>query len=722
MRQTPEIQQDPWTACFLSGLIIRYLEAQNPDSSSRIDYASLVQDIQGFERIPDPRSFLLDPNNWVPHSILGRLIYQGQQITESKDFPYQAGLHAFDPSNTQAPNLWLAIAQTLHEPTAILRCASAWANATTNYLKLYTFTDGPDAIRFGVISISHAFDSPFLGGILLTQGLIEGIVRLSAQGGDVNCREVFSQIPLARLVAEFGEHYSVEQRPKSFRVLLTATGKTVLQARPISLLQEPVTLLSEVPEEGNQILHTKTTNSFVLAPPSLSSLQETDPPTIAWQITRGGTLSHGPLSWQVKEGSIFNAPYSRYEVTWNSQDSSARPPTPHKREDLEKSSIAHFLINHLSSLQATQRRTLGVVLQNQKLSQENALLKKELDTHHAVGGIIGKSQAIRDLIEMIKVVAPSDATVLITGETGSGKELVARLIHELSPRGKERFVSVNCGALTETLLESELFGHERGAFTGALSQRKGKFEFADQGSIFLDEIGDISAATQVKLLRVLQEKEFQRVGGNADLKTNVRVIAATNRDLEALMKEGDFRSDLYYRLNVIQVHVPPLRDRMEDVPDLLNHFIDHFAQPSNKQARRLTNEALDQCLAYPWPGNVRELEHAMERAVTLAPPDTREIGPELLPPAIRKSPEILKGANFDDLFSRIDWTLIRNGLNDSGSFTALMNKLEWAIVQRTITEHDGNKTQAAQTLGRTYRWLRKLETSMHSSTEPAEKP
>lgn len=221
---------------------------------------------------------------------------------------------------------------------------------------------------------------------------------------------------------------------------------------------------------------------------------------------------------------------------------------------------------------------LTMFLRNVELAQENIQLKQELSAQQETGGIIGKSALLQDLLSLVRTIAPSDTTVLVTGETGTGKELAARLIHQLSRRKDRRFVAVNCGALPETLLESELFGHEKGSFTGAIAQKKGKFELAEGGTLFLDEIGDISPAVQVKLLRVLQEREFQRVGGTSDLKANIRLIAATNRDLLAMMEQKQFRQDLFYRLNVIQLYVPALRERPEDIAELAQHFIQRFAE------------------------------------------------------------------------------------------------------------------------------------------------
>jgi len=250
--------------------------------------------------------------------------------------------------------------------------------------------------------------------------------------------------------------------------------------------------------------------------------------------------------------------------------------------------------------------------------QENLSLRQRLEDRYRFENIITKSSKMQRMIELIKVVAKSNATVLITGESGTGKELVARAIHSQSHRQSKPFVAVSCAALPESLLESELFGHEKGSFTGAYARKKGKFEFANGGTLFLDEIGEMSANIQVHLLRVLEEKEFSRVGGNEPIRVDVRVVSATNRDLRKAIEKGEFREDLYYRLNVVPIELPPLRERKEDIPLLAQHFLNKFALENKKEVSEFSPEATEFLLGYDWPGNVRELENAIERAVILA--------------------------------------------------------------------------------------------------------
>jgi two-component system NtrC family response regulator len=273
--------------------------------------------------------------------------------------------------------------------------------------------------------------------------------------------------------------------------------------------------------------------------------------------------------------------------------------------------------------------TIAKALEHRHLILKNRLLNQELDKKYGFPNIVGESRVMQDVLALVKRVAQSRATVLITGESGTGKELIARAIHMCSARATKSFISVNCAALTETLLESELFGHERGAFTHAVAMRKGRFELADGGTLFLDEVAEMSQALQVKLLRVLQEMEFERVGGTRTIKVDVRVVAASNRDLKEEVEAGRFREDLFYRLNVVHLHLPPLRQRQEDIPLLASHFINKYVKENLRDKTRITPEALKVLVHYAWPGNVRELENVMERAVILC--SNNVISPQDLP-------------------------------------------------------------------------------------------
>jgi two-component system response regulator AtoC len=281
------------------------------------------------------------------------------------------------------------------------------------------------------------------------------------------------------------------------------------------------------------------------------------------------------------------------------------------------------------------------LVERQRLIDENLALRQRLEERYRFENIIAKSHKMQQIFEVVRTVAQSNATVLITGESGTGKELIARAIHNLSPRRDKPFVAVSCAALPESLLESELFGHEKGSFTGAIARRKGRFELAHKGTLFLDEIGELSANIQVHLLRVLEEREFTRVGGTETIRSDVRLISATNRDLKDAVMEGKFRDDLYYRLNVVSIQLPPLRERVEDIPLLAQHFLDKFALENQKGEIAFSPDVMDFLVKYEWPGNVRELENAIERAVVLVQDSlitAADLSPQNLPSPNQDSP------------------------------------------------------------------------------------
>ena len=331
---------------------------------------------------------------------------------------------------------------------------------------------------------------------------------------------------------------------------------------------------------------------------------------------------------------------------------------------------------------------LDAALERRRLKSENAYLRAQLDERYRFEGLIGKSPAMKRLFHLLESVTPTSSTILITGETGSGKEVVARAIHHSSPRHVHRFVALNCSAIPESLLEAELFGHVRGAFTGAVGNRQGRFEQAHKGTLFLDEVGTMSTALQMKLLRALQEREFERVGDNHTIKVDVRVIAATNSDLSRMVGDGTFREDLYYRLNVIPVQLPPLRDRKEDIPLLVQHFLEHFSAPAGaapaKTPWTVSQEAMRRLMSYHWPGNVRQLENAIERAVAVSA-GRSQIDVADLPPEMGH-PESIPIAT--------SVTLPEEGL-DLDLFIAT---IERDLIQRSLERTGGNKGQAARLL------------------------
>ena len=317
------------------------------------------------------------------------------------------------------------------------------------------------------------------------------------------------------------------------------------------------------------------------------------------------------------------------------------------------------------------------------LEDENIYLKEKIEEKYDFSGIIGKSEKMQDIFEKIKIIAPTDTTVLITGESGTGKELVANAIHFNSPRKNEAFIKVSCAALPETLLEAELFGHERGAFTGALKQKKGRFELAHKGTLFLDEIGEINQTVQVKLLRVLQEREFERLGGTSTINVDVRIIGATQRDLKKEVQKGNFREDLYYRLNVVPVQLPPLRDRKEDILLLMEHFLKLYSKHMNKPLKGMSIEAREFILKYDFPGNIRELENAIRRAVTLS--RDKDIQPWDLP---------------EDICTICrDSGKMGERLNYSETLPTAISLFEKQYIARVLEETKGNKTLASKVLG-----------------------
>jgi DNA-binding NtrC family response regulator len=331
-------------------------------------------------------------------------------------------------------------------------------------------------------------------------------------------------------------------------------------------------------------------------------------------------------------------------------------------------------------------------LEKLDLVKENRAFKRAQRDRGKLGNIIGRSARMQAVYQMIETVAEVQSTVLVTGESGTGKELVARAIHDLSPRAEKPFISINCGAFTETLLESELFGYVKGSFTGATANRKGLFEAAHKGTIFLDEIGEMSPGMQVKLLRVLQERKVRPVGAHDELEVDARVIAATNRDLSAMVKEGGFREDVYYRISVIPIELPPLRERREDISELAEHFINKFCSESGRTVG-ISDKALSLLEAYRWPGNVRELEHTIERAIALE--RTEAIQPDRLPEAI---------TNYNPMRTASAYALPDEGLN----LTAHLDHLEKNYILEALQRTGGNQTRAAECLHLSVRSLRHL--------------
>jgi len=317
-------------------------------------------------------------------------------------------------------------------------------------------------------------------------------------------------------------------------------------------------------------------------------------------------------------------------------------------------------------------------LDHYRLREENIVLKERLADRFDFSRIIGKSKPMKDLFEALAMIAPSDATVLLYGESGTGKEIVANALHENSPRARKPFIKVSCAALPETLLESELFGHERGAFTGAIGRKAGRFQLANGGTIFLDEVSEMSPTTQVKLLRVLQEREFEPLGSTKTIRVDIRIIAATNKNLEEEVKKGNFREDLFYRLNVVPIELPPLRRRKEDIPLLAKHFLNIYCEKTETPIKGFLLKTMDLMIRYDWPGNIRELENAIERAVLFC--QGEYISPQDLPHAVH-------GAEDEDL-PRV---AVPSGMT--------LKEVEREVILQALEEAEGNRTQTARILG-----------------------
>lgn len=330
-------------------------------------------------------------------------------------------------------------------------------------------------------------------------------------------------------------------------------------------------------------------------------------------------------------------------------------------------------------------------LEKRRLKEENILLKKELAEKYSFANMVGKNREIQKIYDLIEKISGSDSTVLIRGESGTGKEIAARAIHFFSPRRDKPFVSINCGALPESLLESELFGHVKGSFTGAIANKKGMFEVAEKGSLLLDEVGEMSPVTQVKLLRSLQDKNIRKVGGTEEIPVDVRIIAATNQDLKQKISERKFREDLFYRLNVISFEIPPLRKRKDDIPLLTNHFLNRYCEKMGRKLKRLTPEVINIFEAYPWPGNVRELENVIERIVAIEERETVTVSSlpeELVMPQARTETGFLIQPDFN--------------LNDT------LDEITKQYVKRALSMSNGQLKEAAALLGINYRSMRYL--------------
>ena len=607
----------PWVTCFLTDILLTYLEEQYP-AKAAIDYAALFRSTDGFVAPPDPEAFLRYGNNWVPLTVLRELIVQCERITGRKDVPYLAARAYFEHGRHELLTVYEIIFRVLNDVRSVVLFSHLWATVHTNYLRLQSFETPAPRSALHMLAQFTGNVRPAVGSIHLVRGLAEGFPRLYSFIEDLRCIEEVSQLRIEDIVREFPE-YRVTVRGDHLAIHPAGTGQPVVEARHVALASETVPLPPDILMDTPDVVVKATRSGTIRV---LTNRDEADPgerthAPLAYRIVRPGTIGRGGQSVAFEENQIYDAPYSRFRFVWTE--------TPHPEATLSieqlRRQFSELLFEHLRQARRIQTRLVEFNLERSRLVQENIDLRREIERKFSFSGIVGQSKPMQELFALIRSLAETDVTVLIHGETGTGKELIARAIHYNSPRRSRRFLAVNCGALAETLLQSELFGHEKGAFTGADTRRKGIFETADGGTLFLDEIGEISPSTQVKLLRVLQDGEFQRVGGTDTIRVNVRILSATNQNVEELVKTGRFRQDLFYRVNVFPIRVPPLRERAEDIPLLVNHFIETANPKLRRTIRGASPDVMSVLIAHQWPGNVRELENVVQRTMVVAKGD-----------------------------------------------------------------------------------------------------
>ena len=709
-----------WATTFLTHQLLHYLDHAAPLAGRAIDYRALFSGIDGFDPPESPEAFLRDPHHWLPEPVLRRVLTAAEQAAGSKTVAYEAARYFFGAGRPSQPSLLEVIALAFSDVGGMVGSSHLWAGAYTTYLHLQALMPKRRASVAGgehqcwLLTRLAPGVAPMLSAHHFLRGSYEGFTQLYEWVESAVCEPSMLQLSLEEIAAEFP---GASVRWEGDRVrLLDASGATAAEGRRVSLIAETVELdLNSVPahpapivavHDGRAAILTSSTPAGVASRGACSAVE----------IVRGGTVAHGPAIHRFTEGERYGAPYSCYRFRWRERARQADTATAAAM----RGQFSAMLLSALQQIQSVQRRLLSATIGQQQLSVENLSLRRRLESQPMHPTILGQSEAIRELCRMIDLLAETDTTVLIMGETGTGKELVAQAIHRQSARSAGPFLAVNCGAVAESLLDSELFGHERGAFTGAISRRRGKFELAHGGTLFLDEIGEVTSAMQVKLLRVLQEREIQRVGGERPVAVDVRIVAATNQLLDKLVAEGRFRQDLYYRLKVVPVTVAPLRERREDIPLLAQHFLQEYTVRLNRRVTAIAPDAMTAMLDYGWPGNVRELRHAIERAVLLAgaqatltpgllPTELQPLGPGVPTDAPSAATSAGRPVGLGD------WARCSQLLREYGSLDELLAMVEWQIVTEAMAAHGGNKSRAAKALGRSYRWLRKLENRLHPS-------
>ncbi len=671
-------EKQPWITCYVTDILLSYLR-DTLNGENQIDYAALFRDVEGFEVPADPKAYLADVRNWIPLSVLRELESQCEKISGCKEIGYLAAKAYFTPGPKELPSLFDVIIQVLNDVRAALFFANTWSASQTNYLKLQTFERPGSHNPLFVLAQFEPIAGATSGAINLLKGFAEGFPRLYPMIEEVTCVEEISQLKLDDIVREFPAA-ALTRHGDSVTIHDRTSHEPLVQAIRVCLQTEQIELPADFMQLSPDAMVVSPRNGRieVLTPEVAPAAQKHHPQAhYAYQITAPGIISRGPLKYEFIKGQIYDAPYGRFRVAVKERTVARQEVTV---EFLRKE-VTKLLFEQLRQTKYAHTRMVQMSVEKSQLALENVRLRREVEREYSFAGIIGQSKQMQELFALIRSIADTDVTVLIEGETGTGKELIARAIHYNGPRRAKRFVAINCGALSLTLLESELFGHEKGAFSGAIGQKKGFFEIANGGTLFLDEIGEISPTTQVKLLRVLQEGELQRVGGTETIKVDARIIAATNQNLEELVEKGDLRKDLYYRLNVFPLKVPALRDRIEDIPLLVAHFIEKFRHVAKTPVKDINPSAMALLIAYRWPGNIRELENAVQRMMVVCKSEMLDVGE--IPPPIRGA-KMSSAAEADNLK-----TLSRES----------KGIVEKRSIANALAKTAGNITKAAKTLG-----------------------
>jgi DNA-binding NtrC family response regulator len=690
-----------WATGFLTSIVVDYLDERHPETARGLPYATIFAGTELADRAGDARGLLTDPNQWLPQEVLARLVLAAEDATGEDDLAYRATRAHFERPHRRGPSIFEIIVTLFDDVRSVVLASSGWASAFTTNTALQAIDHGdrPEATVLSLVSTRGRLTR--LPGLFI-RGQCEGFPALFGRQTEAVFHEEFTQLSLQHLLHDF-EGYRLIQQDDRLRIV-DRRGTLVAGAEGVALGIERIPAGRHLPAQDGAIVAPAGSEYSVWSAAGARTVSLAEAQAV--RIVEGGELRRGRVTVRLEPGAVYGAPYSKARFRWTERGPAAAPAEARLRD------VSRLLFTHLHELKQTQRRLLRCERDNASLREENAHLKSELVERHRFTDLVAVSPRMRALCANLERVVDGDSTVLLLGETGTGKEVVARALHYNGPRKAGRFVAVNCGALPEGLLESELFGHERGAFTGALQRRVGKFEAAHGGTLFLDEVGELSPALQVKLLRVLQERTICRVGGDEDLAVDIRVMAATHRDLLAMVKTGGFRQDLYYRLNVMPIRIPPLRERREDIPILSQALLDKVRTRTGRVAERFSPDALRVLMGHHWPGNVRELENVIERTLILAGHEAvitaSHLPAEWFGDRMDQPPSTAAGEPWM-VIGQMDWSPFSRFFDEGGSFDDLLRRIEWAITERAVREHQGNKSHAARTLKRSYRWLRKLE-------------